>query len=332
MEKAVPPTQPPPEPAQIAAAPEAPVAAEAPKAAETAPGTDVAAAPEAAHAVPETTAGTPETAGTADTAGTAGTPAAPGAPPEAPGPGAPGGTAGRRHPRGRTTLILAAAALLGVVAGVATGYTVQAGRKPTPLAPLSQDALAYPDKPLPADAVEPVPAEHDRRVKTDGDLRDLLVRKPEGAQEVTERIAPDGWMTPYGHSGEGHEFEKILERDLRRIAVTAWEDGDRFVVVRLVQYQQIQERSARAFVDNEHFYLTREGYADYDGRAIEGSADGRYYAFDEPVPPGELGPYRYLARAVASQGDVAMDIWITGSSRISEKEIRKVAERQWGRL
>ncbi|WP_241027683.1 hypothetical protein [Streptomyces verrucosisporus] len=67
------------------------------------------------------------------------------------------GTAAPR--RGRTALLLACAALLGTVGGLAGGYTVQADRAPTPLPPLSQAELSYPKKPLPEDeAPEPLTA------------------------------------------------------------------------------------------------------------------------------------------------------------------------------
>ncbi|MCC8479420.1 hypothetical protein LMJ41_16200 [Streptomyces globisporus] len=100
----------------------------------------------------------------------------------------------RPRPRGRTTPIIAAAALLGIVGGVAVGYGVQAEREPTPPAALSQPGLGYPAKPLSADrAPAPLPAAQDRRVKTDGDLRKLLVK-----DAAPRHIAARGWTMPDG--------------------------------------------------------------------------------------------------------------------------------------
>ncbi|MGC5411335.1 hypothetical protein ACPXCX_47845, partial [Streptomyces sp. DT225] len=103
----------------------------------------------------------------------------------------------KRRPRGRTALIIAAAAVLGIAGGIATGYGVQAGRAPTPLAALSQPGLAYPAKALPAGEVpDPLPASQDRRVRTDGDLRKLIVPRPKGWQE-DKRLAAltqNGWL------------------------------------------------------------------------------------------------------------------------------------------
>ncbi|MEU2668026.1 hypothetical protein ABZ622_04010 [Streptomyces sp. NPDC007164] len=54
-----------------------------------------------------------------------------------------------KRPRGRTALLLVAAAVLGIAGGTAVGYDVQAGRAPTPLPVLAQPGLAYPSKALP---------------------------------------------------------------------------------------------------------------------------------------------------------------------------------------
>src|SRR5262245_24774374 len=54
------------------------------------------------------------------------------------------GGALRRRRRGRTLLLIATAAVLGVVAGTVTGYAVQSDRPPTPLRPLAQPLAAAP--------------------------------------------------------------------------------------------------------------------------------------------------------------------------------------------
>lgn len=234
-----------------------------------------------------------------------------------------------RRPRGRTALLMASAALLGVVAGVATGYTVQAERAPTPLPPLSQAKLSYPDKPVPADEWEPVPAKHDRRVKTDGDLRKLLVKKPKGAQESPFYSIEDRWMTvdAYARSFEspGYMFRSLLGSDVRRVAATAW-DSDQFksTIVRLVQFQEGTAREAPLFTVDQQLYMPTE--AGNDGHLIAGSAEGRYWVDESPhTEPGYLP--LHSARAVACRGDIVMDIHITDTEPISEKEIRELTER-----
>ncbi|GAA2427834.1 hypothetical protein [Streptomyces macrosporus] len=74
---------------------------------------------------------------------------------------------------------------------------MQADRAPTPLPPLSRAEPSYPKKPLPKDREpEPLTAEEDRRVRTDGDLRDLLLPAPEGAREDEGLPALDGGWVP----------------------------------------------------------------------------------------------------------------------------------------
>lgn len=95
---------------------------------------------------------------------------------------------GRARPRGRTALLIAAAALLGISGGAAVGYGIQAERPPTPLPALSQAELAYPAKALPADKVPaPLPASQDHRVRTDGDLRKLIIDPRRGGARTRTR-------------------------------------------------------------------------------------------------------------------------------------------------
>ncbi|MFF1500664.1 hypothetical protein ACFVZR_12440 [Streptomyces sp. NPDC058316] len=113
-----------------------------------------------------------------------------------------------KGPRGRTALLIAAAAVLGIAGGTAVGYDVQAGRAPTPLPALAQPDLAYPAKALPADkAPDPLPASQDRQVRTDGDLRKLLADRPAGWSE--DKAVPglrDGWLgvDEYARTGSVH--------------------------------------------------------------------------------------------------------------------------------
>src|SRR5690242_876541 len=94
-----------------------------------------------------------------------------------------------RARRSRTILLVAGAALLGVVAGTCTGYLIQADREPTKLPPLSQPKLAQ----ARGKAPEPLSAAQDRQVKADGDLRKLLLKKPTGTK-TADWIPGDGWM------------------------------------------------------------------------------------------------------------------------------------------
>lgn len=259
--------------------------------------------------------------------------AAPEAAPDAP--DAPD-TAERRRPRGRTSLIIASAALLGIVAGLGTGYTVQADRKPTPLQPLSQAKLSYPDEPLSEDEYEPVPAKHDRRVKTDGDLRKLLVDKPKGARNTDFLPIEDGRLTTGAYARQfespGYMFGELLTSNVRRVAATDWESGEfKLTTVSLVQFHDLTARSAVQHAAAQQSYMPDEKRAGNSGHPIEGSELGRYWVFDSPYREPGLPPL-HTARALAYRGDIVMDVYIMDIEPISEKEIRDLAERQLERL
>ncbi|MDH2409708.1 hypothetical protein [Streptomyces chitinivorans] len=242
-----------------------------------------------------------------------------------------------RRRRGRTALLLACAALLGAVGGLAGGYTVQADRAPTPLPPLSQAKLSYPKKPLPEDeAPEPLTAEEDRRVRTDGDLRKLLLDRPEGAREPEPSLGTDGWLSPSAYAREfenpGYMFTYLTGGDLRRVASAGWQQGRyRTVVVSLAQFREEKNRFALEYAQGQQDYMSHEDHAGNDGTALKGSGNGRYYVFDEPRRESGYLPM-HRARAIAQRGDIMMDIWIYDTKPIAKRDIRSLAERQLERL
>ncbi|MGK5450913.1 hypothetical protein [Streptomyces radiopugnans] len=244
---------------------------------------------------------------------------------------------GRPRRRGRTALLLACAALLGTVGGLAGGYTVQADRAPTPLPPLSQAELSYPKKPLPeGEGPEPLTAEEDRRVRTDGDLRKLLLDKPKGAREPEPSIGMDGWLSPSAYAREfenpGYMFTYLTGGDLRRVASTGWQQGRyRTVVVSLVQFREEKNRFALEYAQGQQDYMSYEDHAGNDGTALKGSGNGRYYVFGEPRRESGYLPM-HRARAIAQRGDIMMDIWIYDTKPIAKRDIRSLAERQLERL
>ncbi|MEW1600375.1 hypothetical protein [Streptomyces sp. NPDC093808] len=255
----------------------------------------------------------------------------PGAPPvpagEAGAPAPPdAGSWGRR--RGRTAALIGAALVLGLVAGTCTGYLVQAGRAPTPLPPLSQPVLAQARGEAPA----PLPAAQDRRVRTDGDLRELLLRKPRGAT-YTEWLkdgvrwldltaVAETWTEP------GEAFGDLVRDEFRRSVMTVWEDDGHTVEIRLTQFRQ-EEYTAALHASEE-----ARGWAEElagDSWLIPGTGDGRAYVMTEPeTEPGFED--QYTAEAHAWRGDIAMDVWVTGPEPVGRNKIMDVAERQMERL
>ncbi|MEV7346044.1 hypothetical protein [Streptomyces sp. NPDC093544] len=229
---------------------------------------------------------------------------------------------GRRR-RGRTTLLIATAAVLGLVAGTCAGFLVQADREPTKLPSLSQPVLAQ----AKGEGPEPLSAAQDRKVKTDGDLRKLLLTKPKGAQDAES--GADGWLTMADYAGQllrsDEMFSDLAGAEFRRAVATGWDVGSSYSVeIRLVQYRQEENLDA----------ADRSDLWEVDGTSewpIPGTGDGMAYVTDKPEIEAGYLPL-YSAEAHAWRGDIAMEIWIYDSKPIPKAKIMDLAERQMERL
>ncbi|MFF2098200.1 hypothetical protein [Streptomyces sp. NPDC058202] len=229
-----------------------------------------------------------------------------------------------RRRRGRTALLIATAAVLGLVAGTCTGFVIQADREPTRLAPLSQPVVAQ----AKGDGPEPLSAAHDHRVKTDGDLRKLLLSRPKGTKTVPWTQEEDGWLGLAGYADSlahaDREFKSLIDAEFRRAAGVSWAVGRTdSTEIRLVQYRQEEGLSA----------LTRStgwGVDDTRSWALPGAADGMVYLFQPERKAGYLPVYK--AQATAWRGDIAMEIWIYDSKPIPKSKIMDLAKRQLERL
>ncbi len=225
--------------------------------------------------------------------------------------------------------MIAAAAVLGVVAGACTGYVVQAGREPTALPPLSQPVLRQA-----AGEVEPLSAAQDRRVKTDGDLRKLLLSRPKGAKDSLFPVGDDGWqsLSTYADRYErpATTFSNLVDDEFRRAAVTAWQVGETYVAeIALVQFLQESKPAASEWAENGHHWAEEED--DIRSWPVPGTGDGQAYVHDSPEQkPGYLPVYR--AEAHAWRGDVYMEIWISDTKPIPKAKIMELAVRQMGKL
>ncbi|MEV8329744.1 hypothetical protein [Streptomyces niveus] len=234
-----------------------------------------------------------------------------------------------RPPRGRrTTALIAGAAVLGVLAGAVTGYAVQYQREPTPLPPLAQAELRYP-KPLPADAKTTARSLSAHRWdRTDGDLRELLVKKPNGASTLQKA----DWVDLPEYAGSfgapGHIFEGLVKNGFRRAATVSWWEGTIHVTVTLVQFRDDERLEASKFAADQQQYMGDDDWAGNKGSAIAGTKSGRTWVFDEPERDPGHEPY-YRARAVAFRGDVFMDIsYDNNGGPVPKKAFEALAKRQ----
>ncbi|MGW4157992.1 hypothetical protein [Streptomyces sp. NPDC004788] len=237
-----------------------------------------------------------------------------------------------RRRAGRAVALIAVAAVLGIVGGTAVGYGIQAEREPTPLPALNQKGLAYPAKPLPkGKEPEPLTVAEDRGLKTDGDLRKLLLPKPAGARKA-DFLPEDGWLSLASYAsdfdGPAGEFQYLLDGGIRRVASEGWRTGEfRFTQINLVQFRSGSTLGAAEHAEDQRGFMQDDaGY----GQPVKGSADGRTYLLPVQRKSGYLDIYE--ARAYVHRGDVAIEIFVTDTKKISQKEISSLAERQLERL
>jgi hypothetical protein len=231
--------------------------------------------------------------------------------------------------RGRTTLLIAAAAVFGVVAGSCTGYLIQTDREPTRLSSLSQPRLVQAKGPAP----EPLSAAEDRRVKTDGDLRKLLLKKPAGAK-VADWASGDSWMTlaDLAELTDKPEetFGNLVSQEFRRAADTGWKIGGTYSVeTRLVQFRQEETLSASDAADSEDSYQDSQG--ETKSWPVPGSDNGMVYVHTKPETEPSYLP-QYNAEAVAWRGDILMLIFVSDTKPIPKAKIMDLAERQVKKL
>ncbi|WP_266385153.1 hypothetical protein [Streptomyces canus] len=254
-----------------------------------------------------------------DMAGTAGVPEAPEIPEERP----------RARRRGRTTLLIAGAAVLGVVAGTCTGYLIQAEREPTKLASLSQPTPAQTKGPAP----EPLSAAQDRRVKTDGDLRKLLLPKPSGVKTAKWLSSVDGWLDLPAYANTyvepGQAFGSAISDEFRRAVSTGWTRGQADFEVRLTQFRQEEALGAAAVTSGNQSWAADESST--RSWPVPGTGDGMAYVHDKPKTRAGYLP-QYYAEAYAWRGDIAVMIWVYDTKPVPKKTIMDLVERQMERL
>ncbi|MHC0429573.1 hypothetical protein ACX6XY_05195 [Streptomyces sp. O3] len=248
--------------------------------------------------------------------------------------------AARPRRRGRTRralLLIACAAVLGAGAGTVAGYVVQYDREPTPLPPLSQpDLRDY--KPVPAAKGASARSinEH-RHVKTDGDLRRLLLKKPSGAQRVEASFTTHGWLSLSEYATDfeypDDAFETLAAGDFRRAVTTSWQEREElYVTINLVQFHDEEFAMTPGYAKQQLSDLSEPHSAGNDGVPIPGSGTGRIYLADEPVVEPGYEPL-YKGWAAARRGDVFMEIFAVDNTRpVSEKDLMSLAKRQLERL
>ncbi|MFI0723964.1 hypothetical protein [Streptomyces sp. NPDC021224] len=229
--------------------------------------------------------------------------------------------------RRKLTLVLAAALVLGVLAGGGAGYAVQSGRPATPLPPL---VAAGPTQPAGPGPTAPAPqAADDRDAVYEGNLLKLLVPVPAGAKNG-ER----GWLTQSelaDQLGTYRAFENLNERGFRRAVEATWDTGHDEAVntdVTLTQYRDDTSiyteqalRDAAGSTDHGH---------QQHGVPLPGTVDGTVMASAEPYDEDDIRVY--VGQAFARVGNIFVEVYISSLDPVHEKDLRTVITEQLERL
>ncbi len=234
--------------------------------------------------------------------------------------------------RSRTTLLIAGAAVLGVLAGTITGYAVQYHREPTPLPPLAQQQLVTPKPLAPNDTTTNKTINANRWHKTDDDLGKLLIEAPGGAKvEGAGYLSLDSFSV--GFEEPDAYFPVLAQDGIRRLASTAWSEGDRvFVEVHLLQFNDLS--GADNYQKEQSAYMPEKKYAGNEGVAIPGLSGelGHVWVNSEAMQEPGYHPIRG-GRAIARRGDIVLDIYyFDNRGKVSQSDILDLAKRQLERL
>ncbi|OIV38571.1 hypothetical protein BIV57_04765 [Mangrovactinospora gilvigrisea] len=224
-----------------------------------------------------------------------------------------------RRRRVPTGALVGAAVLLGLLGGLVGGYTVQFGRRPSPLPPLAGDRAAYHYSRTATSAADA------QRLPSDGDLRTLLLPLPPGATKADDGV--DGFLTPAQFASHfrrpGAVMTGLAQDEYRRGATVTWRDDAHVVEIELVQYRDLD--AAEAHDEAKSFQAgERNSALVTDGSVpLPGTATGAVFF---------VGADHRQANVLARRGDIVMDMWIASGETLSESYVLALGEKQWRRL
>ncbi|WP_411101620.1 hypothetical protein [Streptomyces sp. cmx-4-9] len=240
--------------------------------------------------------------------------------------------AARRRSRARTPLLIAAAAVLGVLAGTVTGYAVQYDRDPTPLPPLAQQDVAAPKPIAPDDATTHRTINANRWHKSDDDLTRLLIEAPSGAKlQGVGYDTPDSLATTFERPDLA--LRSLTKSGFRRMAMATWTQDDRVVVeVRLLQFADFE--GADDYLREQSGYMPEKEFAGNDGVAVPGVPDTLGHVWVDAELDEEPGYYPTReARALIRRGDIVVDLFYHDNrGKIAESDVIDLATKQLERL
>ncbi|MFF8271890.1 hypothetical protein ACF059_31620 [Streptomyces sp. NPDC016562] len=237
-----------------------------------------------------------------------------------------------RRRRGRTTLLIAGMAVLGVLAGTVTGYAVQYHREPTALPPLAQQKMAGPKPAAVNDATSRRSINAARWHKADEDLAKKLLDLPGGAQDsFSGPVSTDAFSAEYFL--EPSQAVGSLIREAKCLATARWSENDRnYIEIHLLQFRD--RGGADDFYTEIVQYMPQKDHAGNTGKDLPGApADfGHLWIDSKAQEKAGYHPVRQ-GRAVVRRGDIVMSIEYTNNrGEVDEKALVELAQRQMERL
>jgi hypothetical protein len=230
--------------------------------------------------------------------------------------------------RGRTTVLIAAAAVLGVLAGTGVGYRIQYDREPTPLAPL---AGAMPVQPKGAAPAAPaLPASQDRAAVYDGNLLDLLVPIPKGAK-ASERV----WVSLTGFAETFDDpagtFKDYAMGGFQRSVRADWTGAPgTYDEVEVIQFRDEGTAFASSLFTR---WASANAYDPAYGTSVEipGVMNGYVWPSGKAVTQDGYEP-EYHGRALAQVGNILIEVFVDRLHPVTASAVLPVINEQLERL
>ncbi|WP_371480252.1 hypothetical protein [Kitasatospora sp. NBC_00315] len=228
--------------------------------------------------------------------------------------------AARRRPD--LVLVLSAALVVGVLLGGALGYGIQAQRPPTPLPSLQVARPGYPAAVADAKAVADAAPQP---LSIDGDLRKLVIGRPDGTEAWDRTLTDPSWLTigdiADRSGGADEEFVRLSHGGFRRAAGVEWQKGGTKYRVTLTQFGPDSVTGA----------TLRANDAGADLPFADG-ANGGVRTETEPTNWAESTETYYYGYAHARRGTVVMEIEVFAPQQVDAGELKDLAKKQWERL